>query len=88
MIIFSFTESDVQKKMYQMEIQLGNTVAHFLGTFPFTQTDLAENQFEDRLTPPSKHIQNTRLRLNNFVEFSIVVRCNWKSGVAGLGLYF
>ena len=54
MIVFSFTGSDVQNKMYQMEIQLGNTVAHFLGTFPFTQTALVENQFENRLIPPSQ----------------------------------
>ena len=72
MIIFSFTGSDVQKKTYQIEIELGNTAAHFLCTFPFTQTDLAENQFENRLTPPSQHIQNTRLRLHNFVECSIM----------------
>ena len=43
MIIFSLTGPDVQKKMYQMEIQLENMVAHFFGIFPFTQTDLAEN---------------------------------------------
>ena len=43
MIIFSLTGPDVQKKMYQMEIQLENMAAHFFGTFPFTQTDLAEN---------------------------------------------
>ena len=55
-----------------MEMQLGNMVAHVSGTFPFTQTDLAENQFEDRLTPPSQHSQNTRLRLHNFSEFFIV----------------
>ena len=42
-IIFSLTGPDVQKKMYQMEIQLENMVAHFFGTFPFTQTDLAKN---------------------------------------------
>ena len=43
MIIISLTGTDVQKKLYQMEIQLENMVAHFFGTFPFTQTDLAEN---------------------------------------------
>ena len=43
MIIFSLTGPDIQKKMYQMEIQLENMVAHFFGTFPFTQTDLDEN---------------------------------------------
>ena len=43
MIIFSLTGPDVQKKKYQMKIQLENIVAHFFGTFPFTQTDLAEN---------------------------------------------
>ena len=72
MIIFSLTGPDVQKKMYQMEIQLENMVAHFFGTFPFTQTDLAENSFENRLILPSQHSQNTRLRLHNFSEFSIV----------------
>ena len=71
-VTISLTGPDVQKKMYQMEIQLGNMVAHFFGTFPFTQTELAENQSEDRLTPPSQHSQNTRLRLHNFSEFSIV----------------
>ena len=43
MIIFSLTGPDVQKKMYQIEIQLENMVAHLFGTFPFTQRDLAEN---------------------------------------------
>ena len=43
MIIFNLTGPDVQKKMYQMKIQLENMVAPFFGTFPFTHTDLAEN---------------------------------------------
>ena len=43
MIIFSLTGPDVQKKMYQTEIQLENMVTHIFGTFPFTQTELAEN---------------------------------------------
>ena len=43
MITFSLTGPDFQKKMYQMEIQLGYMVVHLSGTFPFTQTDLAEN---------------------------------------------
>ena len=71
MITFSLTGPDVQK-IYQMEIQPENMVAHFFGTFPFTQTDLAENQFKNRLILPSQHSQNTILRLHNFSEFAIV----------------
>ena len=41
--IFSLTGPDVQKKMYQMETQLENMMAHSFGTFPFTHMDLAEN---------------------------------------------
>ena len=65
MIIFSLTGSDVQKKTYQIEIQLRNMVAHFFGTFPFTQAHLAENQLVDRLTPTLQYSENTRLRLHN-----------------------
>ena len=58
---FSLNRVRRSEETYQIEIQLGNMVAHFFGTFPFTQTDLAENQLEDRLTPPLQHSQNTRL---------------------------